>query len=252
MMKEIKTISLLFFLPVLLLSYSDNNVLTATKPVDSATKFDNSQDDTIKILAANTEDGVTAVTMQPAYDEGNASYLCTPPSRRILRTPLIPGEQDLWCWAACGEMVMESFKGSISQCEEANRLFDRVDCCLNPADCNQTGLPPFDDFDFVVDSIINQALSWEELKVQIGCAKRPFCMVWRYTDDPEATDTSGHMMVVSGYKRENGEDMVKILDPADDIRAEPAFIGYSYFVSGSDYEHWKDYYNIRRKIGGNH
>jgi hypothetical protein len=187
------------------------------------------------------------------------SITCTPnPDSSTLNMTVIHQEEGNWCWAACGEMVMEKLKrANIDQCDEANRRLGRNDCCPppgipRPSACNKTGWPQFESYDLKADTTFCQALSWEDIKKQIDCKKKPFCWTMRFTDDTSecgdinsGTDTSGHMMVISGYKiDENGVNVLKVLDPDD---SSAFFINYSQYVCGPGYGHWNDFYNISKK-----
>jgi len=261
-MKKLIMLFLLAGIQLSLLSCNDNNAATATNHNDTVIVPDNRSAESSEQTPVNNEGEINSGTTQSPQSgdhdiglsdnsQSTENNECVPnPNRKELRTPLILQEQDLWCWAASGQMVMTAFKMSISQCNQANTYFNREDCCLNPDRCDATGLPPFNQFGLETDSTECGALSWQDLKTEIGCRKKPFCVSWRDTDDPTLTDTAGHMMVVSGYKRQDGEDWVKVLDPADVRVTEPAWILYSEYVRGSGYEHWDDYYNIRRKVSG--
>ena len=53
---------------------------------------------------------------------------CTPnPDSSILPKKVIAQKEDAWCWAACGQMVM-----NISQCFQANKQLNMGTCCHQP------------------------------------------------------------------------------------------------------------------------
>ena len=257
-MNNIKNILLLFFICVLL-SWCTNSVKPSNdSPSDSAVNLLNSppSDNTIERDISHTHERDISDT----HHRNLVTNTCTPnPNSSILNMTVIPQEEDLWCWAACGEMVMEKLRGNIMQCDEANRRFGRSDCCPprgrpRPSACNNTGWPQFDKYNLKADTTFCQALSWEEIKKQIDCKKKPFCWTLRWTDDTSecgdinsGTDTSGHMMVISGYKRENGDSLVKVLDPDPKGTGNTFWISYSRYVCGPGYGHWNNFYNIRKK-----
>jgi hypothetical protein len=185
---------------------------------------------------------------------------CTPnPDSSILNMKVIPQEEYQWCWAACGEMVMEKLpRRPVSQCDQVRRQFAGMGLCCNrprARDCDRSGLPRFDQYGFDVDTTICQPLSWDEIKNQIDCKHKAFCATWRDTDDDipcsgttSSSDTSGHMIVISGYKiADNGDRMVKILDPWPKDTGATYLLRYSEYVCGRAYAHWNDYYNIRQR-----
>lgn len=60
-----------------------------------------------------------------------------------LRVPYHRQEQDFWCWAACGRMLLGFFRlPDAQQCEFAERAF-QGGCCANPASdtCNNGYFP---------------------------------------------------------------------------------------------------------------
>src|SRR5437763_14227381 len=62
------------------------------------------------------------------------------PGTISLNVPHVYQQQNEWCWAACTQMIA-AFLGNanVKQCDLANFLQDRTDCCRFPASdvCNQ-------------------------------------------------------------------------------------------------------------------
>jgi hypothetical protein len=173
-----------------------------------------------------------------------ASGCCTPNATiGSQAVALRPQETSMWCWAASGEMCMEFLGTSVTQCDEANKRFGRTDCCNNPvpAGCVNGGWPEFDKYGFTATLTSDAALSWEDLKKQIYCAKKPFAFSWHWNGG------GGHMMVVTGYAVINNVNYVSINDPWAPNVGNQRFITYAEYVSGSDHTHWNDYYNITKK-----
>jgi len=205
-MSEIKNILLLFIILTLLLSCNNSNDKNCT----------------------------------PVSDPDNP---CTPNSNSSdLLMTVIPQEVELWCWAACGEMVMEKLGNAITQCDQANMRFGRTDCCESPTsdDCNRGGWPQFNMYEFKADSTLDAALSWEDVQHQIDCQKTPFCATWKWDEG------GGHMMVISAYKIEDGEKWVMLDDPYPVNAGLSSWIRHSEYVSGPGYSHWNDFFNIRK------
>jgi hypothetical protein len=156
---------------------------------------------------------------------------------------LRPQLTNMWCWAASGEMCMEFLGASIDQCDEANKQWGRTDCCNNPVPnvCVNGGWPEFDKYGFTFTRTTNTALTWDQLKDQIYCQKKPFAFSWHWTGG------GGHMMVVTGYAVLAGTNYVSINDPWAPNVGDQRFITYSEYVSDSDHTHWDDFYNITKK-----
>jgi hypothetical protein len=172
-----------------------------------------------------------------------AGCACTPPASKILAVTLRPQETGMWCWAASGQMVMEYLGHNVSQGVEANNRFGRTDCTNSPVPsaCVQGGWPEFNKYHFTSAHTSNAALTWDQLKSQIGCKNKPFAFSWHWTGG------GGHMMVVVGYKSQNSVNYVEVNDPwPPNVGASgnAAIKTYSNYVSGSDHTHWDDYYDV--------
>ena len=196
------------------------------------------------------------ITLNETHSQNTLPTMCTPnPDSSVLSMNVIPQEEEYWCWAACGQMAMEKLPTDpVTQCDQANKSFNLDTCCQSPRPtCNRPGLPRFDQYGFDPDTTFDQALPWDQIKKQIDCERRPFCGSWRYTDDDvrcsgtnRGPDTSGHMVVISGYKVVNTKHWVKILDPYPKNKGATYWLRYSDYVCGSGYAHWNDYYNIKK------
>jgi hypothetical protein len=170
------------------------------------------------------------------------SSCCTPKLSWTLNVPLRAQETSMWCWAASGQMCMNFLGGSVTQCDEANKRFGRTDCCNNPApgDCVNGGWPEFEKYNFKADRTSNTALTWDQLKKQLYCSKKPVAYSWHWNGG------GGHMMVAIGYAEINNERWVLINDPWAPNVGETSFITYEEYVSGSNHTHWDDFYNITK------
>lgn len=170
---------------------------------------------------------------------------CCTPNALLGSQPVIlrPQETNMWCWAASGEMCMEFLGTSVTQCDEANKRFSRTDCCNNPVPnaCVNGGWPEFDKYGFTFVRTSDTALTWDQLKKQIYCSKKPFAFSWHWNGG------GGHMMVVTGYAVLAGTNYVSINDPWEPDEGDQRFITYAEYVSGSGYTHWDDFYNITKK-----
>jgi hypothetical protein len=168
---------------------------------------------------------------------------CTPKPSYTLDVALRPQETSMWCWAASGQMCMQFLGKSVTQCDEANKQFGRSDCCNSPVpgDCVNGGWPEFAKYNFKSDRTSNTALSWDALKKQIYCSRRPVAYCWPWTGG------GGHMMVALGYSEINAQKWVLINNPWAPNVGETTFISYDEYVSASDHTHWDDFYNITKQ-----
>jgi hypothetical protein len=156
----------------------------------------------------------------------------------------------MWCWAASGQMTMNFINSSsnVTQCDEANKRFGRTDCCNNPVPsaCVQGGWPEYEKYSFTAKTTSDAPLSWDDLKEQIYCARKPFAFSWHWPGG------GGHMMVAVGYITLNGTNYVVVNDPLP-VGAGSQWVNtYEYYVGSSalGHTHWNDYYDITYKGGG--
>lgn len=194
----------------------------------------------ILVLILSASSGVARAG---AGDEGG----CSPPDNASLdpTVPLKPQETDYWCWAASGQMTMNYLHSpsNVQQCDEANQRFGRSDCCNSPVPeaCVNGAFPPFRKYHFTAKHTSDQELSWDKIKKQIYCAKKPFAFSWHWDKG------GGHMMVATGYQTVDGVPHVEVNNPwVDKDHPFGSYEIYTYkqYVGGATYSHWNDYYNI--------
>ncbi|MEW4570691.1 papain-like cysteine protease family protein [Tautonia sp. JC769] len=218
-----------------------------------------------------------------------ASPLPAQPRSKILGLDLQPQRMGNWCWAASGQMVMDfgdrSEGQDISQCTQARFRVEQLialvggtdpppNCCSQPVDCNRTGWPIFDSFEFQSRNTASEPqswLPWETIVAEID-AERPICFSIKWTGVGER---GGHMGVIHGYEETaDGERFLHIMDPwpvpqpQSDIPelqrgGTPWRLAYDHYVRFDDvsegpeaqergipfhwkqHRHWRDYYEIR-------
>jgi len=178
------------------------------------------------------------------WTDGNPANadVCAPSPNANLLVSLRPQNTVKWCWAASGEMCME-YTGNrrIQQCRQANNRLNRPDCCnINtPMNCIKGGFPEFEKYGFSANKTTNRELTWDQIKDQISCRRKPVAFSWHWWDG------TGHMMVIRGYKTESGINYVYINDPAPAGLGGTRFMPYSSYISSQGYyTHWDDFYNI--------
>jgi hypothetical protein len=179
-----------------------------------------------------------------------AGACCKPGAAAQRPVSLRPQEASQWCWAASGQMVMETLHHGTNQCTQVNRALGRTDCACNacgagPAsmECDQNGWPEFSAYGFTSRHTRDEALSWDKVKKQVSdepsCENKPFAFTWRWPGG------GGHMMVANGYSVVDGERYVSVVDPWMPCQGDESLITYDYFVAApGDHTHWDDYYDV--------
>jgi hypothetical protein len=97
--------------------------------------------------------GLTSSPAATSWDDGRIDVLARRTGDNRLQqrvyaesmdVPLIPQEQDMWCWAASEQMIIRYNWGwSPTQCDFANDIYLRTDCCPNNPSCNLSGGPNY-------------------------------------------------------------------------------------------------------------
>lgn len=167
-----------------------------------------------------------------------------------------------WCWAATAVMIARTLKVEADQCQLVQSIHTAQDCCsviTNTSACNQGGWPPLGEMGFLFERTTNTALTFEQLKSEIGIWQRPVAMSIQFLDSDGMPDGSGHMMVAGGYKSQSGAQMVEMYDPKCSGSSNPnpakpcgyRWIPHDEYVAGelpngTEYLHWDDFYEIRK------
>jgi len=165
-----------------------------------------------------------------------------------------------WCWAACAEMVLDHYGYSVEQCGLARLKFHYLACDCDPPPpdfnllpCNQPGWPTlwcthlngyktfFECYGLNKPKRTYFApLSWSKIKSQIVQKQQPIVFSWQWHDDTGTPGPTGHMMVMIGCGVVGGQKVVSYYDPIDGYKV----IQYDEYVSGQNYSHWHDYYEL--------
>jgi hypothetical protein len=173
------------------------------------------------------------------------SGTCTPPASRTLGVPLRGQLTNMWCWAASGQMTMNFVHAAsnVQQADEANRRFGRTDCgnSPTPAACITGGWPEYAKYQFAATRTADTALTWAEVRREIGCAGRPFAFSWHWPGG------GGHMMVAIGYRTlESTGNWVLVNNPWPPTGGNQSWMLYDrYVATPGDHTHWDDFYQIR-------
>lgn len=161
-----------------------------------------------------------------------------------LPVKLRPQEQFNWCWAACGEMIMETLGTRVRQCVQANDQFHCGGNCCNgasvPKCCDTVGWPEFDKYDFSSKYRDFSGLSWQEIKDELSRPNsRPFAFANR-----ERGGGVPHMMVAYGYVDAIVTREILIRDPWPPHTGDSRTIEYDDYLGLGTSQHVRDYFAV--------
>lgn len=175
---------------------------------------------------------------------------CKPEIAGTVPNTLRPQETNNWCWAATTQMLAQHVGVSVTQCDLANHRFGRTDCCNNQnadSDCPKTdscNMPGWLELDYAGVTFEESATArtWEQIRSQIYCAKKP--MGYAYG----TPGVVGHVVVIKGYITVAGTDYVIINDPWAPCTGTERLLEYnSYADPPGASTHWNTWYNIAKK-----
>src|SRR5690606_4774182 len=140
---------------------------------------------------------------------------CNPEISGNVPNTLRPQQTNNWCWAATTQMLAQHLDIYVNQCDLANHRFGRSDCCNNQnagSECPKTdscNMPGWLELDYAGVKIdeSSSALTWEQIRKQIYCSKKP--MAYAYG----TPGVVGHVVVIKGYITLGGTDYVILNDP---------------------------------------
>lgn len=159
-------------------------------------------------------------------------------------------ETNNWCWAATTQMLAEHLGLSITQCALANHRFGKTNCCNEQTarmpcpktdDCNTPGWVDLD-FAGAKSDESASALTWEAIRQQIFCSKKP--MGYAYGTE----GVVGHVVVIKGYVAVAGTNYVVLNDPWAPCAGQERLLAYAdYADPPGTSTHWNTWYNIAVK-----
>ncbi len=175
---------------------------------------------------------------------------CKPEIIGNVPNTLRPQQTANWCWAATTQMLAQHVGKSVTQCDLANHRFGKSNCCNDEPtdnscrktnDCNTPGWLELD-YAGVTASTSESALSWDVLRKQIFCAKKP--MGYAYG----TPGIVGHVLVIKGYITVNNTNYLVLNDPWAPCNGEERLIPYhEYADPAGTSTHWSTWYNIAAK-----
>jgi len=178
------------------------------------------------------------------------SGCCEPEIIGSVPNTLRPQETNNWCWAATTQMLAGHFGISVEQCSLANHRFAKTNCCdlQNPPgncpktnDCNTPGWLELD-FAGLKFTETTAARSWNNLRDEIYCAKRP--MGYAYG----TPGVVGHVLVVKGYVSVAGTDYLVLNDPWAPCTGSERLITYAEYADPAGAStHWATWHGLAKK-----
>lgn len=174
---------------------------------------------------------------------------CNPEITGSVANTLHPQETNNWCWAATTQMLAAHLGVTVTQCSLANKRFNMSNCCSPKSegaacpktdDCNKPGWVMLDACGLTSDES-PVALSWEALRKQIYCSKKP--MGYAYG----TPGVVGHVVVIKGYLTLSGTNYVVLNDPWAPCSGQERIITYDQYADpAGSATHWNTWYNIRK------
>lgn len=162
---------------------------------------------------------------------------------------LRPQETNNWCWAATTQMLAQHFGISVTQCDLANHRFGKSNCCTpqnagtacpKTADCNSPGWLELD-YAGLKYKETNTALSFNSLKKQIFCAKKPMGYAYGGTG-------VGHVLVIKGYITVGTTNYLVLNDPWAPCVGSERLITYDEYADpAGSATHWVTFYDVEKK-----
>jgi hypothetical protein len=189
-------------------------------------------------------------------DSFKLDCLITPGSHTLASATLVGQKNPMWCWAASTEMAMETVDAThaVDQCKLASDYVG-TSCCPGTQDpkCAQgNDSPDYTGHGFSADAGNQTPLSWDQITNQIACKNSPV---------PFIANSGGgsHMVVIVGYKTDNGSQLLEIHDPKGTAIVDAngnytwAYNPAYYYITYDNYAglgfgapaHEKDYSNVR-------
>lgn len=155
---------------------------------------------------------------------------CTPdPTASTVAVTLHPQETNVWCWAACTQMITEFLGHGRTQCDLANQRFGQTNCCDGSCDnktdaCTQGGWVMFTESGFSYTDPGGTPLPWDTITACISCKRQPTDLI-----DGPLSGGMGHCRVIYGYVVIDGTKYLLIKDPWAPC------VGNSYALKYDDY-----------------
>jgi len=143
---------------------------------------------------------------------------------RVIPFTLQQQQQTQWCWSAVSVSISVHYRPSSSwtQCRLANQELSQTTCCSDGSSsiCNE---PRSLASALTHTSSLLQGpltpLSFNDIKREIDAGRLVGCRV-------QWPDGSGHFVVISGYKDEQGVRWIEVRDPSDASRADYTFTSF--------------------------
>ena len=160
------------------------------------------------------------------------------PNGKIINVPQIAQEQSNWCWAACVEMVLRYYgELAVQQCELANELFSRSECCSEPSspDCNKPceieNILKLYSRKHIHSKYVDKNVPFSTLQSEID-ADRPVEVAFY-----QRRKQKGHLVIIRGWYITEAEKFVHVNDPKDSDGAS-RIVAYSELLDAYEEGKW--------------
>ena len=167
------------------------------------------------------------------------SSCCTPdPVASTCAVTLYPQETNVWCWAACTQMITTFLGHGRTQCDLANQRFGQNNCCNGACDnktsaCTQGGWVMFNESGFSYIDGGATALSWDTITACISCKRQPTDLI----DGPKSGGM-GHCRVIYGYANIAGTKYLLIKDPWLPCQGNSYALAYDDYANNISRDLW--------------
>ena len=137
-------------------------------------------------------------------------------------------------------MVLRYYNGPVTpQCEFANELFDRTECCSEPysQDCNNpcgiADISKLYSSKHIYSKLIEGTLPFSKLQSEID-ADRPVEVVYFWKDG----EKPGHSVIVHGWHIDDQAEFVHVNDPADSPTSMSGLVAYPELLTPYGKSEW--------------
>lgn len=171
----------------------------------------------VKVLAWTMLAALSASADPPA-----AAYQVSPLPDAVLQ------ERGFWCWAAVDQMLLQHFTFNRLQCDIADDVLNRGNCCADKLNCNETSFPNLARLGFpsITTAYLN---TFAGVQAELWNNVHPFIFSWVWTGQSESQQS--HFILATGYGKIGPDDVVYRNDPMGN--GGSAFITFADFVGNS-------------------
>jgi len=159
-------------------------------------------------------------SVSPAHATGTYSQLSN--------FPVVHQNKTNWCWAACGEAILQYFGNTNVYQQDFVYYVKGGDLSNNPADFDEitSGLSHWN----VSSTYTNSTYSFNNIETDIYNYQRPILIRWAWKNGDGSLADIGHVMIICGYNSYDAS--VFYMDP-NSYQLE--YDTYTYMVNATDH-----------------